>query len=89
MSHVTLRAFRKLGGTWTAHRTGMGSWYYTGELDGHTYEVRGFAHLAPRFDGDDDSFELLWHTTRDGQPWGFATRYPVEQIERGKSDPSV
>jgi len=81
VSRVGVRAFRKLGGTWEAHRNGMGSWYYTGTLDGHSYDVRAYAHFAPRFDGDDDGFEVLWHTTRDGKPWGYATRYPVEQIQ--------
>lgn len=81
MSRVGVRAFRKLGGTWEAHRNGMGSWYYTGNLNGHAYEVRAYAHFAPRFDGDDEGFDVLWHTTRDGKPWGYATRYPVEQIQ--------
>lgn len=83
MSRVGVRAFRKLGGTWEAHRNGMGSWYYTGTLDGHAYEVRAYAHIAPRFDGDDEGFDVLWHTKRDGQSWGYATRYPVEQIKEG------
>jgi hypothetical protein len=85
MNRVNIRAFRKLGGTWQPHRNGMGGWYYTGELEGHTYEVRAYAHFAPRFDGDDDSFEILWHTTRDGKPWAFATRYPAEQIMKART----
>lgn len=80
MSLVSVRALRKLGGTWEAHRNGMGSWYYTGSLNGHAYEIRAYAHLSPRFDGDDENFDVLWHTTRDGKAWGYATRYPVEQL---------
>ncbi len=80
MSRVSVRAFRKLGGEWLAHRNGMGAWFYTGSLDGHAYEVRSYAHFSPRYDGDDDNFTVLWHTTRDGVPWGCPTSYPVEQI---------
>lgn len=58
----------------------MGSWYYTGELNGHSYEVRAYIHLTPRYDGDDEGFVILWHTTKDGQPWGCPTTYPVEQV---------
>lgn len=81
MNRVSIRTLRALGGTWVAHRNGMGSFYYTGELNGHTYEVRAYSHFSPRFDGDDDSFIVLWHITRDGEPFGFATAYPVELIK--------
>lgn len=87
---VGIGAFRKLGGRWEAHRNGMGTFYYTGELGGHTYEVMSYAHYAPRWDGDDGdgAFTVLWHTTRDGKPWGYATLYPVEQIQEAQDEPT-
>lgn len=78
---MKIRELRKLGGTWEAHRNGMGSWFYTGTLNGHAYEIRAYAHHSPRFEGDDESFTVLWHTTRDGKPWGYATHYPVDQLQ--------
>lgn len=80
MSKVSIRGFRKLGGTWEAHRNGMSSWSYTGDFQGHSYEVRAYAHIDPRFDGDDDSFTVLWHTYRDGKPWGVPTTNPIMMI---------
>lgn len=86
---VGIKRLRQLGGDWTAHRNGLGRWYYTGTLHGHTYEIRAYAHFAPRYEGDDDNYEVLWHTTRDGVPWGYATRYPVELVECGHEAPIV
>ena len=79
MGDVSIMRFRKLGGTWTAERNGW-VWVYRGVLDGHTYTVRSYAHAAPQYDGDDDSFVTLWHTERDGKPWGFPTTDPVVMI---------
>lgn len=77
-----IKRLRKLGGQWAAQRNGMGGWWYSGSLNGKEVELRAYSHFAPRYDGDDDSFVTLWHTTIDGKPFGAATAFPVEQMER-------
>lgn len=72
-----IAALRSLGGRWSARRQGFGSWAYEGSLDGCRYDILRYAHYAPRFDGDDDSFVCLWHVKRDGEPFGVPTRDPA------------
>lgn len=74
MSHVNIRAFRKLGGVWEARRNGMGRFYYTGNVKGHHYEVLVY-------DTEDDRFPKVWYIKRDGKPLGYVTQSPVEQIK--------
>lgn len=71
-----IRKLRELGGVWTAERRGWG-WRYHGVLDGVHYDLDSCAHLAPRFDGDDDSFVVLWHIEANGKAVMFPSREPV------------
>lgn len=75
-----IKVLRGLGGTWQAHRNGMSSYSYTGEMDGHSYRIYACSHLAAQFDGDDDSSVVLWHMERDGKAWGVPTSDPTPQL---------
>lgn len=58
----------------------MSSYTYTGEWNHHTYRIYACSHNAARFDGDDDTFIVLWHIERDGKAWGCPTSNPIPQL---------
>lgn len=72
-----IKDLRRLGGTWTAERYGFGVYVYHGNWKGAKWKIQSFAHMAPRFDGDDDNFKVLWHITKNGEPVGFPSKDPV------------
>lgn len=62
----TLRALRRLGGTWHAERLGFGAFRYRGVIDGVEYELVPVSLLTPKWDGDDESCERRWSLTVGG-----------------------
>jgi hypothetical protein len=65
-----IRRLRKLvGGEWRAERYKFGSLRYHGTVDGHSIVLEARSHLAPRYDGDDETAVVRWHATRDGEPF--------------------
>ena len=80
---VSIANLRKLGGRWSAHREGFSSYSYEGLVDGHLIKVYSRAHLAPQYDGDDDSFEVRWHVLVDGKEyWCIGSFDPVGGIQK-------
>ena len=75
-----IRELRKLGGRWVAERQGFGVYIYRGEWLGSAWEIRSYAHLSPGYDGDDESYAVRWHITKDGVPWGFQCNDPAYQL---------
>ena len=85
-----IKRLRALGGTWVAERTGsFGNWRYSGSYGGAAWDVRSYAHLAPRYDGDDETFVVRWHIERNGVPWGYPTSDPVTAIGAGMTDLAI
>lgn len=64
---INIKSLRQLGGTWRAIQCGFGNYWYEGIIGNDTFEVKSYAHLAPRYDGDDDSFVIKWHTYKNGK----------------------
>lgn len=63
-----IKDLRALGGTWTCERIGFGYYRYTGtELCPYRIEIQSYAHLAPTYDGDDDTFRSYWHLKLDSK----------------------
>lgn len=80
-----IRDLRELGGVWTSERIGFGYFRYLGQVRGHDYTLQSYAHMAPRFDGDDESFVSRWHITRDGEPVGYqfsSSTAAIEELRR-------
>ena len=76
-----IKELRKLGGEWTVKRKSFGTYSYHGKIDGNTYELNSYAHFTPMFDGDDDSFTIYWHITKNGRDFMWPTENPVFLIE--------
>lgn len=72
---------RKLGGKWKARLVSFGTHAYYGTLNGDEYEVRSYAHMAPQYDGDDETFQTLWHVTRNGEPFGHPSGDPAFMLK--------
>ena len=62
----TIRALRRLGGTWHYERTGFGAFRYWGVINGIQYELEPVWLLTPKYDGDDESCERRWSLTVGG-----------------------
>lgn len=72
-----IKRLRALGGDWTAERIGFGYYRYRGTWLGSSWELQSYAHLAPQFDGDDETFESMFHIYRDGTLFEHPTSDPV------------
>jgi len=72
-----IKELRELGGEWKAERQNFGTYVYEGSWNGSKYEIRSYAHLAPQYEGDDETFSVYWHITKDGESFGYPTKDPV------------
>ena len=73
----SVRDLRRIGGTWRAIQVNFGTYWYEGEMVGSKWRVQSAAHMAPRYDGDDDTFVVRWHIYRDDKPVGYPTDDPT------------
>lgn len=63
-----IKDLRAIGGNWKAERLGFGYYRYVGtEVCPYRVEIQSYAHLAPTFDGDDDTFRSYWHLKLDSR----------------------
>ena len=73
-----IKALRKAGcGNWKAIRVNFGVYEYHGLYLGNKYVIKSFFHFSPLFDGDDDSFETLWHIYKNGNEILWASSDPI------------
>lgn len=75
-----IKELRKLGGTWKTKQIAFGTYEYEGNWLGSVFKLKSFAHICPRYDGDDDNFVVKWHIYRDDKEM-CATEVPVFHLE--------
>lgn len=69
---------------WNAELVSFGVYEYSCEYKNHKILLKSFAHLSPKFDGDDESYEVRWHLYVDNNFYGYIHSYKkIKEVVNG------